>query len=129
MKIEHIAIWVTNLEDMKAFYCKYFGGNAGEKYTNSEVAFHSYFLSFNTGARLELMEMPGILQNTNTATDQSMGYIHLAFSVGSKEAVDTLTSLLADDGYIVVSRAHVTGDGYYESCVLDPEGNRIEITL
>ncbi len=128
MKIEHIAIWVKDLEQMKTFYTTYFDGKAGEKYTNAGNGFTSYFITFSSGARLELMNMPCILENPNTKMQQHLGYIHLAFSAGDKQAVDKITLALEKDGYIVAGAPRVTGDGYYESCVLDPEGNRVEIT-
>lgn len=129
MKIEHIAIWTRNLEDLKSFYITYFGGTAGEKYSNPTKAFESYFISFDSGARLELMQMPGIPENENDAFDQYTGIIHLAISVGSVDRVDSLTQELRKSGYQIVSEPRYTGDGYYESCALDPDGNRLEITV
>jgi len=128
MKIEHLAIWVKDLEGMRAFYEKYFNGTSNEKYINSKKQFHSYFLSFDEGCRLELMKMPNIPDNTNDVIMQSMGLIHFAMSVGSREKVDTLTEELREAGYQIIGEPRVTGDGYYESVILDPENNRIEIT-
>ena len=128
MKIEHLAIWTRDLEALRGFYEKYFLARPGEKYVNVKKNFESYFLSFETGPRLELMQMPGIPENANDIYVQFTGLIHFAISVGSKEKVDSLTSLLRTDGYQVVGEPRTTGDGYYESVVLDPEGNRIEIT-
>ena len=128
MKIEHIAIWARDIEKLKDFYSHYFHAVAGEKYFNPKKNFHSYFLSFDTGCRLELMQMPGILDNKDTQASQYFGLTHLAISVGSSELVDHLTTQLRDDGYVVASEPRTTGDGYYESVILDPEGNRIEIT-
>lgn len=128
MRIEHIAIWTQDLEKLKTFYTRYFHGTAEVKYTNHAKNFESYFLSFNTGCRLELMQMPGIPQNENDIYKQFTGLIHFAISTGSKQAVDALTAQLRDDGYEVVGEPRTTGDGYYESIVLDPDGNRIEIT-
>jgi lactoylglutathione lyase len=129
MHIEHIATWTNNLEQLKAFYETYFRARAGDKYINVDKQFESYFLTFAFGARLELMRVPtvqGLLDDTEA---QFTGYAHLAFSVGSKEQVDTLTARLREDGYRVISGPRRTGDGCYESCVLDPDGNRVEITI
>jgi lactoylglutathione lyase len=129
MKIEHIAVWAKDLEKLKDFYSRYFHAVAGEKYFNSKKNFHSYFLSFDTGCRLELMQMPGILDHKEyNQSNQYYGFTHLAISVGSRELVDRLTTQLRTDGYTIVGEPRTTGDGYYESVVLDPEGNRIEIT-
>lgn len=128
MKIEHIALWVNDLEGMKAFYQKYFLVKAGEKYLNPKKNFESYFLSFEGECRLEIMKMPGIPASENDVYKQFTGLIHFAISVGSKEKVDLLTTQLRTDGYEVVGEPRTTGDGYYESVVLDPEGNRLEIT-
>ena len=127
MRIEHAAIYVTGLEAMRDFYIKYFGAISNAGYHNLQTGLKSYFLSFSDGARLELMSRPEI-----TDCDKPLfksGFIHLAFSVGSKEAVDKLTAQLKDDGFEVISGPRTTGDGYYESCILDPEGNQIEITV
>ena len=129
MKIEHVAIWTFELERLKAFYMKYFNAVTGEKYVNAKKGFQSYFLSFDSGSRLEIMEMPGIVPSINSATQQSTGLIHLAISVGTQEQVDFLTERLRTEGYNVVGEPRRTGDGYYESVVLDPDGNRIEITI
>ncbi len=128
MKIDHVAIWSKDIETLKAFYVKYFNAQANAKYINVTKGFESYFLSFGTGARLEVMQMAGIPENANDSALQHMGLIHIAIAVGSKEKVDSLTLLLEKDGYTVIGQARTTGDGYYESVVLDPEGNRIEIT-
>ena len=129
MKIEHLAIWVKDLEKMKAFYEKYFGGKAGEQYHNPKKNFYSYFLSFDEGCRLELMYQPEIPENKNVIENQYIGIIHFAISVGSKEKVDALTEELREAGYQIVGEPRTTGDGYYESVVLDAEENRIEITV
>lgn len=129
MKIEHIAIWVKDLEPMKAFYEKYFGGKSNEKYRNEKKGFESYFISFDSGARLELMQMPQIPDSKNDIYEQFMGLIHFAISVGSKELVDDLTKQLEKDGLEIIGQPRWTGDGYYESVILDPEQNRIEITI
>ena len=129
MQIEHVAMWVEDLEGMKDFYVKFFGAKAGKRYHNSTNDFRSYFLSFDTGSRLELMQMPGIPINQNDIGQQNTGLIHLAISVGSHEGVDRLTDELRMAGYSVIGEPRTTGDGYYESVVLDPENNRIEITV
>lgn len=128
MRIEHLAIWTKDLERLKAFYINYFGATAGEKYENKNKQFESYFLTFESGARLELMYRPDIPESLNDPVRQFFGLIHVAFSVGSKEQVDALTARLKQDGYPVLDGPRQTGDGYYESCVLDPDGNRLEIT-
>lgn len=127
MKIEHLAIWVNNLEAMRTFYETYFGAKAGERYHNPTKKFYSYFLSFEEGCRLELMNRPDILQNKNSG--EYIGMIHFAISVGSKAKVDSLTEVLRQANYKIVGEPRTTGDGYYESVILDPEGNRIEITI
>lgn len=129
MKIEHIALWVQNLEKMRAFYEQYFGATSNEKYINQAKEFSSYFLSFTSGARLEIMHMTSVVANKNAIEPQAMGLIHFAMSTGSKEKVDQLTEQLRTDGYKVIGEPRTTGDGYYESVVLDPENNRIEITV
>jgi len=129
MKIEHLAIWVLDLEVMRQFYERYFGAKAGERYHNPKKDFYSYFLSFDSGCRLELMYKPEIPASTDDVLKQHIGIIHFAVSVGSKERVDSLTETLQTDGYTVIGQPRTTGDGYYESVVLDPEENRIEITV
>jgi lactoylglutathione lyase len=128
MKIEHVAIWTNNLERLKSFYEKYFRATAGGKYINPVKKFESYFLNFREGSRLEIMQMPGIPDSKNDVYRQFTGIIHLAIAVGSPEKVDALTHQLRSDGYEIVGEPRTTGDGYYESVVLDPDGNRIEIT-
>ena len=129
MKIEHLAIWVKDIEKMKAFYQKYFNVQSNKIYTNSSKNFQSYFLSFDTGCRLELMHQPEIPDSLNDPQKQSIGIIHFAISVGSKGKVNQLTEQLRADNYPIVGEPRTTGDGYYESVVFDPEGNRIEITI
>ncbi|UTA67773.1 VOC family protein [Emticicia sp. 21SJ11W-3] len=128
MTIEHVAVWVRNLDLMREFYVTYFGGVANEKYRNEKKNYESYFIAFYSGARLELMQMPGITDTTNSGHEQFMGLTHLAFSVGSKAKVDEMTELFRKAGFEVVGEPRWTGDGYYESVILDPEKNRIEIT-
>ena len=130
MSIEHVAMWVRDLSRMRTFYETYFGATANDKYVNAEKGFSSYFLSFpDSGPRLELMQMPGILENRQDGLAQWMGFTHIALSVGSEATVDTLTERLRNDGYTIADGPRRTGDGYYESVVLDPEQNRIEITV
>jgi lactoylglutathione lyase len=129
MLIEHIAIWTENLEPMRAFYETYFQGKAGNKYQNNEKQFESFFISFSSGAQLELMSLPGIIDTNDGVDKQFTGYTHMCFSCGSENSVDEMTERLQTDGYQVVRYPRRTGDGYYESVVLDPDGNRIEITV
>lgn len=129
MKIEHLAIWVSDLERMKSFYTLYFEGKAGERYYNPNKQFTSYFISFSEGCRLELMHSPLIPPLALAASAEHRGLIHFAISVGSKEAVNRLTEQLSADGFSILGQPRTTGDGYYESVVADPEGNRIEITI
>ena len=126
MRIEHVAMYVNDLEKEKAFFETYFDAKAGDKYVHEEIGFSSYFLEFQDGARLELMH--------NTEMDdiekyrKRTGFIHIAFTVGGKEDVDRITEKIKNDGYELISGPRTTGDGYYESCILDPEGNQIEVT-
>lgn len=126
MKLEHLAMYVEDLEKAKNFFIKYFGATSNEVYHNKTTAFRSYFLTFDDGARLEIMNKPTIANNRYK--QEANGYIHIAFSVGNKEKVDELTLQLENDGYEVVSGPRTTGDGYYESCIVGIEGNLIEIT-
>ena len=127
MKIEHIAMYVNNLIEAKEFFEKYFGAKSNEGYHNKSTDFKSYFLTFDDGARLEIMNKP-VMNNPEKALVQT-GFIHIAFSVGSKEKVDELTERLKRDGYDIISGPRTTGDGYYESCIIGIEGNQIEITI
>lgn len=129
MQIEHVAIWTKDLERLKAFYEQYFEARASGKYHNPVKQFESYFLTFASGARLELMHMPAIPESRDDREAQFTGFIHLAMSVGSKEQVDALTHRLRQDGHQIVGEPRITGDGYYESVAFDPDGNRIEITV
>ncbi len=129
MKLEHVAIWTYQLEIMKEYYMKYFDGKANNKYTNSSKGFHSYFLSFENGARLELMTMPDIPGNKNdTIQKQHLGIIHLAFGVERIEEVDKKAIQLKFDGFAILSGPRKTGDGYYEFETLDPDNNRLEVS-
>ena len=127
MKIEHTAMYVNDLEKAKEFFVKYFNATANQEYHNQKTDFRSYFLSFDGGARLEIMNKPSLTDKKKEASQT--GYIHIAFSLGSKEAVDELTIKMRSDGYEVVSGPRTTGDGYYESCIIGLEGNQIEITI
>ena len=126
MKINHLAMYVTNLEDSREFYTKYFGAVSNSKYHNAKTGLQTYFLTFEGEVRLEIMQRPDLREGVKE--DLRTGFTHLAFSVGSREEVDRLTELLNADGYPIVGKPRVTGDGYYESVVLDNDGNRIEIT-
>ena len=126
MKIEHIAMYVNDLEAARDFFVKYFCGKSNDGYHNPNTDFRSFFITFDDGARLEIMKKPE-MDELDKPLNRT-GYIHLAFSVGSKEAVDELTARLKNDGYDVVSGPRTTGDGYYESCIVGIEGNQIEIT-
>ena len=129
MRIEHIALWTYNLEELKLFYEHYFNATANKKYINPKKEFESYFLTFPDGnTRLELMKKADLGQAIKSNNTAVPGYIHLAISIGSKQRVNDLTDTLKRDGYSIISEPRETGDGYYESCVLDPDGNRIEIT-
>jgi lactoylglutathione lyase len=128
MKIEHIAIWVKDLEKMKDFYLKYFNTNCGEKYTNPKKKYASYFIIFPEAPRLELMHREDILDRGSIFTEH-FGWAHIAISLGSKENVVDLTERFRMDGWTIAGEPRITGDGYFESVILDPEGNRIELTI
>ena len=127
MKIDHIALYVNDLDGAKSFFETYFQAVSNEGYHNEKTDFPSYFLTFSDGSRLEIMTKPDLTDSGNLL--DRFGYAHIAFSVGSREAVDKLTALLNNGGYPALSGPRVTGDGYYESCVLGFEGNIIEITV
>lgn len=127
MIIEHIAMYVNDLEGTKEFFFRYFNADSGDMYHNIITGFKSYFLSFEDGARLEIMSKPEMDEQPKNIN--RTGYAHIAFSVGSRERVDELTLKLKADGYSVISGPRTTGDGYYESCIIDIEGNQIEITV
>ena len=127
MRVEHIALYVNDLEDARQFFVKYFGATSNEGYHNLQTNFRSFFLSFDSGARLEIMNKPKMSDLPKEINHT--GYAHIAFSIGSKEKVDTLTAELKADGYEVISGPRTTGDGYYESCIIALEGNQIEITV
>ncbi|MTK06537.1 MAG: glyoxalase [Hungatella sp.] len=127
MKIEHVAMYVNNLEKTKEFFTYYFNAKANDGYHNPKTGFRSYFLTFEDGCRLEIMNKPAMEDPQKTLT--RTGFIHIAFQAGTKEKVDSLTVQLKQDGYKVISGPRTTGDGYYESCIIDLEGNQIEITI
>ncbi len=127
MKIEHVAMYVNDLKAARDFFVKYLGGKSNDGYHNVNTDFRSFFISFDDGARIELMNKPGLVDSEKQLT--RTGYIHIALSVGSKEKVDELTDRLKNDGFEVVSGPRTTGDGYYESCIVAIEGNQIEITV
>jgi lactoylglutathione lyase len=128
MKLAHIALWTEDLERSREFYEKYFNAQSNERYQNEKKGFLSYFLRFENEAQLELMHMPGVARCQQKKGEQRMGLIHIAFSTGSRRGVDELTKELRRDGYSVVGAPRTTGDGYYESVILDPDGNLVEIT-
>lgn len=127
MRIEHIAMYVKDLEAVRSFFLTYLGAKSNEGYHNPKTGFRSYFLTFDDGARLEIMNKPQMEDGEKTLN--RTGYAHIAFRLGSKEAVDTLTRRLQQDGYAVLSGPRTTGDGYYESCIIGLEDNQIEITV
>jgi lactoylglutathione lyase len=127
MWIEHIALWTDDIERCTQFYVSYFGAKAGAPYTNPEKGFESCFLSFADGARIEVMKTTTLDPVALEPGAQRMGLTHFAVSVGSEQRVDELTFRLESDGYPVLDGPRRTGDGYYESVVLDPDGNRVEL--
>lgn len=126
-RLDHLALYTTQLEEIRAFYMTYFQATSNEKYVNPRKGFESYFLSFGGEARLEIMQKVGISSTGYTSGEEMAGLTHLALSVGSRERVDALTEQLRADGYPVVGEPRTTGDGYYESVILDPDGNRVEL--
>ncbi len=126
MRIEHVALYAADLEKVREFFVTYLGGKPNAGYHNPVTGFRSYFLTFNGGARLEIMQKPG--QNA-AGPSASIGYAHVAFSLGSVDAVNALTDRLRSDGFRIVSGPRITGDGYYESCIVGVEGNLIELTV
>jgi lactoylglutathione lyase len=128
MKLEHIAIWTKDLEKLKIYYTRYFEGKANSLYTNSITGFTSYFITFDGGARLELMHKSNIPENLNDReTQQHLGIIHLALAVNTRDEVDMKAEELKKAGYSILRGPRTTGDGYYEFETLDPDGNRIEV--
>jgi len=128
MKIDHIAIWTKHIEKMRQFYETYFEGKPGEKYINPRKNFESYFIEFDGGSRLELMEKLEVDSKLHDDVEDYLGITHFAISTGSSTKVDQLTEQMRNDGHKIVGEPRMTGDGCYESVVLDPEGNKVEIT-
>ncbi len=127
MRIEHIAMYVNDLDAVRDFFIRYFNAKSNDGYHNKTTDFRSYFLSFDDGARLEIMKKP-VMEDCQKTLSRT-GYVHIAFSLGSKDAVNALTEKMKHDGYDVISGPRTTGDGYYESCIIGIEGNQIEITV
>lgn len=128
MKLEHIAIWTDNIELLRNYYVSFFDGQSNEMYINPKTQFQSYFIAFESGARLEIMSMPNIPENKNdTINAQHKGIIHIAFSVDTKQEVDAKAALLQANGFELLNGPRVTGDGYYEFVTLDPDKNRLEV--
>lgn len=127
MKIEHVALYVNDLQAARDFFVNFLDGRSNDGYHNVKTGFRSYFVSFGDGARLEVMNKPDMTDAPKGLN--RTGFAHVAFSVGSKQKVDELTARLRESGYKVVSAPRMTGDGYYESCVVVIEGNQIEITV
>ena len=127
MKIEHVALYVNDLENAKKFFMKYLGAKSNDGYHNQKTGFCSYFLTFEDGARIEIMNTPEMVDLPKKLA--RTGYSHIAFSVGSIEKVDELTAELKADGYEVISGPRITGDGYYESCIVAVEDNQIDIKI
>lgn len=126
MKIDHIALWVQDLEQMRRFYETYFEAKSNDRYKNEQKQFTSYFLTFpDSACRLELMHRTDVQESGR----ETLGYTHIAFSLGSKAAVEALTARLQEDGYPLLDGPRMTGDGYYESVMLDPEQNKLELTI
>lgn len=129
MKLEHVAVWTEKLEEMKEYYVSHFRGRSNEKYINRETGFQSYFITFDSGTRLEIMQRPGIPENLNDRIGkQHIGLIHLAFEAESREAVISMAQELESEGFSILRGPRVTGDGYFEFETLDPDNNRIEVT-
>jgi lactoylglutathione lyase len=129
MHIEHVAMWTKDIERLRSFYEIWFGGTAGNMYVNESTGFQSYFLTFTSGVRLEIMSSPVLKDRNDEQHGPASGHAHIAFSAGSEAELETLTERLLDAGFRVLDGPRWTGDGYYESIVLDPDGNRIEITV
>ena len=125
MTIEHIAIWTNNLEELRDFYCTFFDGKSNEKYFNPIRKFESYFITFSSGARLEIMRLPDLVTKENANT--LVGLAHIAFKVKGNDEVDRLTKHFREQGITIAGEPRLTGDGYYESTLLDPDGNMIEL--
>ncbi|PKH07855.1 VOC family protein [Moritella sp. Urea-trap-13] len=129
MRIEHVAIWCKNLEEMKHFYTHFFNAKSNDKYENPSKGFRSYFLTLPDGPRIELMQMDSVLISAADVFPQLTGLAHIAFAVGSEAKVDAMAANFRANGYEVLDGPRRTGDGYYECVVLDPEWNRVEIIV
>ena len=127
-RIEHIALWTGDIERLAAFYATYFSATSGTPYANPAKGFASRFLHFADGARIELMQTTTLPLTSAAPGAQRLGLTHLAIALGSEAQVDALTERLRRDGYPIIDGPRRTGDGYYESVALDPDGNRVEIT-
>lgn len=125
ISITHVAVYATNLEKSRDYYMKYFGGKSNSLYQNPK-GFSSYFISFDSGSRLEIMHHIDLEQRV--LKEKEYGWNHIALSVGSRKMVLDITQRIIKDGYALYSPPRQTGDGYFESCVADPDGNRVEIT-
>jgi lactoylglutathione lyase len=129
MTIDHVAIWTTRLEELKDYYVKYFHGSSNDKYTNQVTNFESYFITFSSGSKIELMQKPGILNNhLDLLENQHLGLTHLSFSVENMNLVVEKAKELKKDGFKILSGPRITGDGYYEFETMDPDNNRIEVS-
>jgi lactoylglutathione lyase len=129
VRIEHVALWTDDIERLAGFYAEYLGANVGPLYANPAKGYESRFLSFGSGARIELMRTSRLEPVRHERGAQRMGLTHLAISLGAEARVDELTRLLREEGFAVLDGPRRTGDGYYESVVLDPDGNRLELTV
>jgi len=129
MKINHIAIYTNDLDQLCKFYLQYFGCRCSAKYENTQKGFESYFLTFDLGPKIEIMKKDSIENKHPINGQEKIGFSHLAVSVGSKERVDYLTFRFEQDGLKIISKPRLTGDGFYESVISDPDGNRIELTI
>jgi lactoylglutathione lyase len=123
-RIEHVAVWARDIEAVAAFYTRWFGARAGERYENRGKGFASRFLEFDGGARLEVMTRTNV---DSRATVEQLGLAHIAITVGDEAAVDALAARLVAAGVALLDGPRRTGDGYYECVVRDPEGNRVEV--
>lgn len=127
MRLEHVAIWARDLECLRDFYVLHLSGQSGPLYENPETGFRSYFISFGEGARLELMSRPASQPEHRVPEAHSLGYAHVAFRLGSRDAVDAMAARLDAQGVAILRGPRVTGDGYYEAVLADPEGNMFEL--
>lgn len=124
-RLEHVALWVRDVDGVAAFYARYFGARVGERYENRRKGFQSRFLQFASGARLEIMARTDVLAR---GAAEALGFAHVAIAIGDEAAVDALAARFKADGVSLLDGPRRTGDGYYECVVLDPEGNRVEVT-